>query len=69
MPLAPLHLPSELSVIESVAARFPEAETRARFTALFERLAIEVLKAGSISGAGRILRLRWNETRRILQRR
>jgi hypothetical protein len=36
------------------------AEQRARFTALFERLAIMVLKETNIEGAGKILRISWD---------
>jgi len=32
-----------------------------RFTALFERLAILVLKETSIEGAGKVLRISWDE--------
>ena len=41
--------------------RLPWAEARSRFTALFERLAIDVLKATDIRGATRILRISWDE--------
>jgi len=44
------------------------AEQRARFTALFERLAIMVLKETNIEGAGKILRISWDEAWHILER-
>ena len=48
--------------------RLPWAEVRARFTALFERLAIDVLKETDIQGATRILRISWDEAWHILER-
>ncbi len=48
--------------------RLPWAEARARFTALFERLAIDVLKETDIPGATRILRISWDEAWHILER-
>ncbi len=47
--------------------RVPWAEARARFTALFERLAIDVLKETDILGATRILRISWDEAWHILE--
>jgi transposase len=44
------------------------AEARSRFTALFERLAILVLKETNIEGAGRILRISWDEAWHIMER-
>ena len=41
--------------------RLPWAEAHARFTLLFERLAIDVLKECDIRGATRILRISWDE--------
>jgi hypothetical protein len=41
--------------------RLPWAEVRARFTALFERLAIDVLQETDVRGATRILRISWDE--------
>ncbi len=49
-------------------ARLPWAEVRARFTALFERLGIDVLKETDIPGATRILRISWDEAWHILER-
>jgi transposase len=46
----------------------PWAEPRSRFTALFERLAIDVLKACDVTGATTILRISWDEAWRIMQR-
>ena len=48
--------------------RLPWAEPRARFTTLFERLAIEVLQETGIRGAAQILRLSWDEAWHILER-
>lgn len=39
----------------------PWAEDHGRFTSLFERLAIDVLREASVSGAMRILRISWDE--------
>jgi transposase len=44
------------------------AEEHARFTALFERLAILVLKETNIEGAGKILRISWDEAWHIMER-
>jgi len=41
---------------------------RARFTTLFERLAIDVLQETDIQGATRILRISWDEAWHILER-
>ena len=48
--------------------RLPWAEARARFTALFERLAIDVLRETDIQGAGRILGISWDEAWHIMER-
>ena len=48
--------------------RLPWAEVRARFTALFERLAIDVLQETDVRGATRILRISWDEAWHILER-
>jgi len=48
--------------------RLPWAEARARFTTLFERLAIDLLKEADIQGAAKILRLSWDEAWHILER-
>jgi hypothetical protein len=40
--------------------RVPWADERARFTTLFERLAIDVLRETDILGATRILRISWD---------
>ena len=48
--------------------QLPWAEVRARFTALFERLAVDVLKEIDIQGATRILRISWEEAWHILER-
>ena len=44
------------------------AEPTSRFTALFERLAIDVLLETSISGATKILVLSWDEAHHIMER-
>jgi transposase len=49
-------------------ARLPWAEPMSRFTALFERLAIDVLKECDVEGACRILGLSWDEGWRIAER-
>ena len=48
--------------------RLPWAEPKARFTSLFERLAIDVLQETDILGATRILRISWDEAWHILER-
>jgi len=48
--------------------RLPWAEPRARFTTLFERLAIEVLRETDVQGATRILRISWEEAWEIKRR-
>src|SRR5213593_3504574 len=48
--------------------RLPWAEARARFTTLFERLAIDVLKETDVRGATRILRISWDEAWEIKRR-
>jgi transposase len=46
----------------------PWAEPRARFTTLFERLAIDVLRETDVKGATRILRISWDEAWEIKRR-
>jgi len=48
--------------------RVPWAEPMSRFTALFERLAIDVLLETSISGATNILGLSWDEAHHLMER-
>ena len=48
--------------------KLPWAEPRARFTLLFERFAIEVLRQTSIQAAGRILGISWEEAWHLLDR-
>lgn len=48
--------------------RVPWAEKHGRFTALFERLAIDLLQECSVSSACEILRIRWDEADGIKQR-
>lgn len=44
------------------------AEEHSRFTALFERLAIMVLKETNVEGAGKMLRISWDEAWQIMGR-
>lgn len=46
----------------------PWAEPHARFTALCETLAIDVLKETDVRGATRILRISWDETWHLMER-
>ena len=48
--------------------RLPWAEPHSRFTALFERLAIDVLGETDISGACEILRISWDEAWDLMER-
>jgi len=48
--------------------RVPWAEPRSRFTALFERFAIEVMLETSIAGAAKILGLSWDEAHHVMER-
>jgi transposase len=48
--------------------RLPWAEGRSRFTTLFERLAIDVLRECDIAGACAILRISWDEAWHVLER-
>ena len=48
--------------------RVPWAEPHARFTLLFERFAIDVLKECDIRGATRILRISWDEAWHLMER-
>jgi transposase len=48
--------------------RVPWAEPRSRFTALFERLAIDVLLETDIAGAAELLGLSWDEAHHIMER-
>lgn len=49
-------------------AKLPWAEPHSRFTILFERLAIEVLRAAGVTGAMRILRIGWDAAWHIVER-
>ena len=51
-----------------VQVRVPWAEPRSRFTLLFERLAIDVLRQCDVSGATRILRISWDEAWGLMER-
>jgi transposase len=48
--------------------KLPWAEPKARFTALFERLAIDVLRETSVAGAAKILRISWDEAHHLMER-
>ncbi len=48
--------------------RLPWAEEKSRFTAMFERLAIDVLQETTVAGAMRILRVSWDEAWGIMKR-
>jgi transposase len=48
--------------------RLPWAEPHSRFTALFERLAIDVMKETDVTGATRILRISWDEAWGLMER-
>jgi transposase len=48
--------------------RLPWAEPMARFTSLFERLAVDVLGECAIDGAARLLRLSWDEAWHLMER-
>ena len=49
-------------------ARLSWAEPHSRFTLLFERLAIDVLREMSITGACRLLGLSWDEAHHLMER-
>jgi transposase len=51
-----------------VQVQVPWAESRSRFTLLFERLAIDVLRQCDVSGATRILRISWDEAWGLMER-
>lgn len=48
--------------------KLPWAEPRSRFTAMFERFAIDVLRQTDVTGACRILRLSWDEAWLIVKK-
>ena len=52
----------------SLTVKVPWAEPRSRFTAYFERLAIDVMLECSVRGACEILRISWDEADGIKQR-
>jgi transposase len=52
----------------TLQVRLPWAEPKARFTSLFERLAVDVMKECDISGAARLLRLSWDECWHLMER-
>ena len=49
----------------TTTVQVPWAESRSRFTAMFERLAIDMMRDCSIAAASRYLRLTWDETDHI----
>jgi transposase len=51
-----------------VQVRLPWAEPHSRFTLMFERFAIDVLKDCSVLGAARILGLSWDEAWHLMKR-
>ena len=51
-----------------VQVQLPWAEPMSRFTILFERLAVDVLKECDVTGAGRLLRTSWDETWHLMER-
>ncbi|THJ24008.1 MAG: ISL3 family transposase [Nitrospira sp. CG24E] len=58
----------ECGVHGVVQVTVPWAEPRSRFTLLFERLAIDVLRQCDVSGATRILRISWDEAWGLMER-
>jgi transposase len=52
----------------TVTVRVPWAEAHGRFTALFERLAIDLMRDCSVSAAAKHLRLSWDEADHIKER-
>lgn len=50
------------------AAKLPWAERSSRFTLLFERFAIDVLRMASVDAAAKLLKLSWDEAWRIKSR-
>lgn len=48
--------------------RLPWADAKSRFTLLFERFAIDVLRMASVDAAAKLLRLSWDEAWRIQER-
>jgi transposase len=48
--------------------RLPWAEPMSRFTTLFERMAVDVLKECDVLGASRLLRTSWDETWHLMER-
>lgn len=48
--------------------RVPWAEPHSRFTLLFERLAVEVMRQCNVKGAAQILRLSWDEVMLLMER-
>lgn len=46
----------------------PWAEPKSRFTLLFERLCVEILRHSTVEGTAKILRLSWKEAMLLMQR-
>jgi len=53
---------------EVLQIKVPWAEPKSRFTMLFERLAIDVLKQCDVTGATEILKISWDEAWHIMER-
>ena len=49
-------------------ARVPWAEPKSRFTLMFERFAIDVLRETDVQGATELLRISWDQAHHIMQR-
>jgi transposase len=49
-------------------ARLPWSDRKSRFTLLFERFAIDVLRMASVEAAAKLLRMSWDEAWRIKER-
>jgi transposase len=49
-------------------ARVPWAEPKSRFTLMFERFVIDVLRETDVLGATRILRISWDQAHHLMQR-
>lgn len=63
-----LSRPGECSTHVVRQVSVPWAEARSRFTALFERLAIDVLLVSDVESGRKILRLSWDEAWGIMER-
>lgn len=59
---------AQTAIVKQALAKLPWAEPRSGFTALFERVAIDVLRATDISKETGILRISWDEAWTIKER-